>query len=225
MGVFRFLAAVNPVFAVAMHSVPDRPLTQVEWWPCATIQLVMTAGLLLGSAALLRWFARREGQRAAPPPIDPMPAMPVEPIAAPDLEATAPAAPVLAYPSKRLHIATRSVGDNPVLWRELRKPLLTMRYAWIGAALIVAVLLLTYWAAASARAIDDEETQIVYAVIMHGLYWMLIAVLSATCIAQEKESDTWTVLLAAPMAARSIVLGKLLGLSRRLLWPTVLWQA
>jgi ABC-type transport system involved in multi-copper enzyme maturation permease subunit len=84
------------------------------------------------------------------------------------------------------------------------------------------LLLVTYAAAAHADVIDDEETQCVYACVMHGLYWLLIAVLSATSIAQEKESDTWTVLLVAPLRAESIVFGKLLGLWRRLLWPTAL---
>jgi ABC-type transport system involved in multi-copper enzyme maturation permease subunit len=224
LGVFQLLTAINPVWAVAMYSVPDRPLAlQVSWWPCVSIQLAMTIGLLLASAALLRWFARREGERAAPAPIDPMPAMAVETIEASEAteQSTPPAAPVLTYASRRNH-RTRTVGDNPVLWRELRKPLLTMRWSWIGGALIVVVLLLTYWLAASENVLDDEESQIVYACAMHGLYWLLIAVLSATSIAQEKESDTWTVLLAAPLRAKSIVMGKLLGLSRRMLWPTLL---
>ena len=46
--------------------------------------------------------------------------------------------------------------------------------------------------------------------------------LSSTAIANEKESDTWTVLLVSPISAKSIVLGKLVGLLRRLVWPTAL---
>ena len=48
--------------------------------------------------------------------------------------------------------------------------------------------------------LDDSELQMVYAVIFNGLYWLLVAVLSATAIAQEKESDTWTLLLTAPLS-------------------------
>jgi ABC-type transport system involved in multi-copper enzyme maturation permease subunit len=223
LGWLRFLLATNPVFAVGWNAAPDRALGfTVNWWPCATIQLGLTIALLLCSATLLRWFARREGQRAAPAPITPELPMSVQVLDEPAASAPAVAdpAPVLQYARKRVH-PTREVGDNPVLWRELRKPLFTMRWAWIGGALVVAVLLLTYWACESADALDEEETQCVYAVIMHGLYWMLIAVLSATSIAQEKESDTWTVLLVAPLSAGSIVIGKLLGLSRRMLWPTL----
>ena len=40
---------------------------------------------------------------------------------------------------------TRGVGDNPVLWREIRRPLLAKRWQrWVGAILCVALLLLTY---------------------------------------------------------------------------------
>jgi ABC-type transport system involved in multi-copper enzyme maturation permease subunit len=243
-GWLQFMMVTNPVMTVALHSVPERPPPGLvpSWWGCAVLQLVMTLALLLSSAALLRWFARREGQRAAPAPIDPLPALPVEALSPQEAlevqvleeeQATAssftagpsavvlPPPPIVQYQTKRVH-KTREVGDNPVLWRELRKPLMTMRWAWIGGVLVVGLLLLTYVAAANARALEDEETQCVYACAMHGLFWLLIAVLSATSIAQEKESDTWTVLLAAPLRAHSIVLGKLLGLSRRLVWPTIL---
>ena len=46
-----------------------------------------------------------------------------------------------------------------------------------------------------------------------------------TAIAQEKESDTWTLLLAAPVSGSTIVWGKALGTARRLLWPMVLVAA
>ncbi len=39
---------------------------------------------------------------------------------------------------------------------------------------------------------------------------------------EEKESDTWTLLLATPVSGRTIVWGKALGVLRRLLWPAAL---
>src|SRR4029079_8997121 len=47
-------------------------------------------------------------------------------------------------------------------------------------------------------------------------------VISATCIAQEKEGDTWTILLASPLSGSAIVWGKALGVLRRLMWPMIL---
>jgi ABC-type transport system involved in multi-copper enzyme maturation permease subunit len=58
-----------------------------------------------------------------------------------------------------------------------------------------------------------------YAVIFHGLTLVMAAVLSATAIAQEKESDTWTLLLATPISGSAIVWGKALGVLRRLIVP------
>ena len=46
--------------------------------------------------------------------------------------------------------------------------------------------------------------------------------LSATAIAQEKESDTWTLLLTTPLTGRAIVWGKVLGVYKRLAWPAAL---
>jgi ABC-type transport system involved in multi-copper enzyme maturation permease subunit len=49
-----------------------------------------------------------------------------------------------------------------------------------------------------------------------------VAVVSATSVAQEKESDTWTLLLTTPVTGRTIVFGKAAGLLRRLMWPYAL---
>ena len=52
--------------------------------------------------------------------------------------------------------------------------------------------------------------------------WLLTAVLSATAIASEKESDTWTLLLTTPLRGHSVVWGKVAGLYKRLMWPAAL---
>jgi ABC-type transport system involved in multi-copper enzyme maturation permease subunit len=66
------------------------------------------------------------------------------------------------------------------------------------------------------HALTEPESQIPFACIFCGMLNILACVLSATAIAQEKESDTWTLLLVTPLNARRIVIGKLLGVLRRL---------
>jgi ABC-type transport system involved in multi-copper enzyme maturation permease subunit len=91
-----------------------------------------------------------------------------------------------------------------------------------GAAACVVLLLIAYAALASENDLGDNETQIGFAFVFHGLVWLLCSVLAATAIAQEKESDTWTLLLATPLSGARIVRGKVLGLCRRMMWPMIL---
>jgi ABC-type transport system involved in multi-copper enzyme maturation permease subunit len=70
--------------------------------------------------------------------------------------------------------------------------------------------------------LDVSYTHVGYAWVFNLLVWLLVSVLSATAIAQEKESDTWTLLLTTPLSGSEIVWGKVTGLYRRLLWPGVL---
>lgn len=117
----------------------------------------------------------------------------------------------------------RDVSDNPVLWREVRRPLTARRWqAVLFGGLAGALLLITYAVLANDNDLDEPDAQIGYAIVFHGLFWLLVAVVSATAIAQEKESDTWTLLLATPVTGPAIVWGKAVGLMRRMLWPFVL---
>ena len=81
----------------------------------------------------------------------------------------------------------------------------------------VILLLVTYALLANVNGLDDEDTQIGYAVVFNGLFMLLVCVLAGTAIAQEKESDTWTLLLATPISGWDIVWGKVLGQLRRLI--------
>jgi len=154
------------------------------------------------------------GSSAAPITPPPLPPAPV---------------PVVPYrtPAARAR-SSREVWDNPILWREIRRPLLTRRWMRVTATVAcIALLLLTYAAMGASRMYDESrhEEQIGFAIVFSGLFWLLIAVLSATAIASEKESDTWTLLLATPVSGSAVVWGKVAGLLRRLVWPTVLVAA
>jgi ABC-type transport system involved in multi-copper enzyme maturation permease subunit len=118
------------------------------------------------------------------------------------------------------------VSDFPVLWRELRRPLMVKTWQRIAGVLVVAALLvLTYGAAGANTALKDDDFHITIGVVGYTLLMLFTCVLSATAIAQEKEGDTWTVLLASPLSGAAIVGAKTLGVMRRMLWPTVLLVA
>ena len=136
-------------------------------------------------------------------------------------------APVISYRAASVSKArpAREVSDNPILWRELRRPLLTRLWMRITAAIVCIVLLLLTYAAmgvSSAFESSRHEEQIGFAIVFSGLFWLLTAVLAATAIASEKESDTWTLLIATPVTGSAVVWGKVAGLFRRLLWPMAL---
>jgi ABC-type transport system involved in multi-copper enzyme maturation permease subunit len=198
------------------------------------------------------WVVRRHGRREGPAPQVSLlsPPQPVAPsaegapsgsreeaeagvVASNDASASAvenavvspPLLPTVNAPPAAADGAARRVGNNPVLWRELRRPLVAGRFANLAGILVVLVLVISYACFAASSLLNSPELQVGYALIFHGLFWLFTAVLSATAIAQEKESDTWTLLLTAPLSAGSIVGGKLLGILRRMLWPTILITA
>jgi len=116
--------------------------------------------------------------------------------------------------------SVRTVSDNPVLWRELQRPLMPSRLQrFLGLSAAVVLMLISYWSIG--RHLDDSDMQIGYAFVFNFLAMLLACVVSATAIAQEKESDTWTLLLTTPLSGWQIVRGKALGLLKRFIWPTV----
>jgi ABC-type transport system involved in multi-copper enzyme maturation permease subunit/uncharacterized RDD family membrane protein YckC len=139
------------------------------------------------------------------------------------------APPVVPYrlPATRGKTA-REVSDNPILWREVRRPLLARLWMRVTATIACIVLLLITYAAMGASDVFDSTRhyeQVGFSIVFSGLFWLLTAVLSATAIASEKESDTWTLLLTTPVSGSAVVWGKVAGLLRRLIWPTVLVAA
>jgi ABC-type transport system involved in multi-copper enzyme maturation permease subunit len=223
------LAAVgHPVLAVGLLAVPDRPMMRLPSWEwCALIHAGLAALLTLLAALSLRRVARRESESGgtAPAVAPTMPAIvfpppqAVPPSQSPGLaispSSLPPPPPLTEFISQKS--TSRSVSDNPVLWRETRRPLFGRRWQSIAAACVVMVFLLFVYALMSANnVLSEPQAQIPFAFIFCGMLTVLTCVLSATAIAQEKESDTWTLLLVTPLTARRIVVGKLLGIFRRL---------
>jgi ABC-type transport system involved in multi-copper enzyme maturation permease subunit len=208
------LCAINPPMNATYLAVPDMPLPTVNsiwyWLPCVIVQLSFATLLLIASSWIVRRQERRAGQRqsaaATPPP------------AGAAIHAGAPVA-FDASPAPALRLAR--IAKNPVLWREMRRPLLKARSAAVLAVACFFLLFVSYGLLSLIDALDERNTQVGYAFIFHTALSLLVGVLSATAIAQEKESDTWTLLLTTPLSPSRIVLGKLAGLSYRLLWPIV----
>ncbi|WP_428938738.1 ABC transporter permease subunit [Fontivita pretiosa] len=228
--IFPILAASNPVANVAFLSMPDSPaVLSAGWIPGLIVQLSLTTLLVSGSAIVLRRYARRGGEHDRPAAqLPPIPAPlgaenPMQEVAPNETQQPDPA--VQHSSSARAGEDHCVVGDNPVAWREFRRPLVVQRWAGLAVAIVLGLLLLSYCAFGALEVLDDHELQIGYACVFNALYWLLVAVLSATAIAQEKESDTWTLLLTTPLSSESIILGKVMGVARRMVWPTVLVAA
>ncbi len=220
----EFFCAINPVMCTGILAAPQRVMpVMVEWWPAVVVQLGLTAMLVLFTSLLLRRIARREGGDAQPAlQAATVPAMRPPPL--PKVVFAGPAGPTPQGNLTPLANARPSVvSDNPILWREIRRPLIQKRWHKVVAAMsVITVLLVSYLVLGFDNSLGEKGPQFGYANVFCGLIWLLTAVLAATAIAQEKESDTWTLLLAAPLRGRAIVWGKVLGLLRRMLWPTVL---
>ncbi|TKJ33968.1 MAG: hypothetical protein CEE38_19175 [Planctomycetes bacterium B3_Pla] len=112
---------------------------------------------------------------------------------------------------------TRRVTGPPVLWKELRFPILGRRKvaALIAIAVTLILLLVTYLLCADENALDDEGTHMIYATIFLGIGILYTLVLPATCISSEKESRSWPILLTTILDDREILFGKFVGVLRR----------
>ncbi|QOV87440.1 RDD family protein [Humisphaera borealis] len=247
LGGMQFLMALNPFGCAAMMCEPRiGNFLGDTWIACVIVQLAFAAGLVGLTSILLRRQFRNAGEKpiampaAAGPSFVPQPPsllpsqlpppLPAfgessEPALPPVRVASGPP-PIVTYVAPMTAIAalpTREVGDNPVLWRELRRPLLPKFWQRLVASLaVMAIMLLIYAVLAEGNDLDDVDVQGGFACVFFGVWWLLSAVLSATAISQEKETDTWTLLMAAPMSGSDIVWGKVVGLLRRMMWPTIL---
>jgi ABC-type transport system involved in multi-copper enzyme maturation permease subunit len=215
------IAAVgHPLLPMVILAVPERPPFRLPSWEwCVLVYVGLSAVLTILAALNLRRHARKEGESSvpvAPPAVN----VPLSPLPPPMPDATAFSPPILAAPYHPASAALghiRAVSDHPVLWRETRRPLFGRRWQSIAAAAVtVGLLLFVYLLMASNNALGDAEAQIGFSFVFCGMLNVLACVIAATAIAQEKESDTWTLLLATPLSAQQIVLGKLLGILRRL---------
>jgi len=111
--------------------------------------------------------------------------------------------------------AIRRITGSPVVWREVRTSLThSRRRALRVAAATLGLLLVTYVIGWRDLA-HDNDTHIVYVLILTGLGLLATSVLAASGITAEKEAGTWPLLLCTTLSGGEILLGKAVGVFRR----------
>jgi len=112
----------------------------------------------------------------------------------------------------------RRVTGPPVLWRELRAPMIQgadSRNSIIGLTVTIIALLITYWICIKEDCLDQAFTQTGYMLMFLVLGSIFTMVLSSTSVTTEKETRSWPILLATSMDDWQILLGKAAGVFRR----------
>lgn len=111
----------------------------------------------------------------------------------------------------------RRITGPAVIWKELtsrtssREKIFVMTIIGVQLVMIVAMYLFPYIASATSM----EGAHAFYIGIFMGLGALSVAVFSATCIASEKESRSWPMLLTTTLSDWDILLGKVVGVLRR----------
>ena len=112
----------------------------------------------------------------------------------------------------------RRVTGSPVLWRELRAPMIQGaegRNSIIGLAVAIIALLITYWICVNENCLDQAFTQTCYVLMFTVIGSVFTMVLSSASVTSEKETRSWPILLATSMDDWHILLGKAIGVFRR----------
>ena len=116
--------------------------------------------------------------------------------------------------------SVKRVQGLPVVWKELRAPFIEGVDNWnsyLGLAVTVLALLVTYLATAREGALDENFTHVSYAILFVFMGSVFNIVFSATRITTEKESQTWPLLLVTPLSDWEVLLGKAVSSFRRCL--------
>jgi ABC-2 type transport system permease protein len=197
-----WLTYVNPYVVMmraseAIASVRSTP--SVNWAIHCGVALLASALLLLSATALVRRAALRQatGQSGL------------------WSRKVRPKSPAKTARARRV----RRVTGSPVLWKERRTPLLGRRRLGVTIAGLGAIGLIgtTYALCAREDILTEGEVHAAYVVVFLGVGTLFTAVLPATCITAEKESQTWPLLLTTTVGNWEILWGKLLGAARRCL--------
>ncbi|TFG50049.1 MAG: hypothetical protein E4H40_01935 [Candidatus Brocadiia bacterium] len=114
----------------------------------------------------------------------------------------------------------RPVKGRPVLWKELRAPIIKGRDSTnsiIGFAAAMIALFITYISCSRMRILDYSATHESYIILFEILGGIFTLVLSAVSITSEKESGAWPILLATSMDDWQILTGKGMAVIRKTL--------
>jgi ABC-type transport system involved in multi-copper enzyme maturation permease subunit len=111
------------------------------------------------------------------------------------------------------------VKGPPVLWRECHVSLLGKRRAIniVGGILILGLICVTYGLCAKEDTLGETMVQFAYMIVFFAVGMLFTTVLPATCIATEKEAQTWSLLLTTSIGEWEILGSKFGGVVRRCL--------
>jgi ABC-type transport system involved in multi-copper enzyme maturation permease subunit len=105
----------------------------------------------------------------------------------------------------------RVVGDNPVLWREVRQPTFGSRRRLLLVAALAGIGLLLLYAK---MGIADEGVHGTVAIVAAIAVMLQSVFMTTGAFVGEREGRTLEVLLTTPLSAGEIIIGKLLGALR-----------
>jgi ABC-2 type transport system permease protein len=113
----------------------------------------------------------------------------------------------------------RHVKGSPVVWKELRAPIIQggRKKNIIGLVITIIALLITYAVNMKEKLLDKDFPHVAYTLIFVILGLITNIVLSATTITTEKETRSWPILLATSIGDWQILIGKAIGVFRRCL--------
>jgi len=208
-----FFAHLNPFGAMSVNTVvmmsPTMPAgTFFFYWPVHCVLMLGASALLI---ALCVKVVRKVALRQAVGQLELSPKHKRR-----KQNETLPLAPN----AQELAGIVRPVKGPPVLWKELRAPMIQGaggKNSIIGLAFTIVALLLTYAVCDKQKCLDEDFTHISYTLMFLLIGMVFHMVLSSACITSEKESRAWPILLATSMDDWQILLGKAVGVFRRCL--------
>ena len=117
------------------------------------------------------------------------------------------------------YVKIRTVKDPPVIWKELRMPMLGRHklFAGICIFLVLSLLIFVYWLCAREGILNEEEIHMIFVMVFLVLGMVFTIILTSTGITTEKEARSWPILLMTTLDDRQILFGKYVGTLRRLL--------
>jgi ABC-type transport system involved in multi-copper enzyme maturation permease subunit len=113
----------------------------------------------------------------------------------------------------------RRINGSPIIWKELRAPMLRRHkvIAFILISIALILLFFSYALFAAENALDDEGAHMLYVSIFMGTGILFTIVLPSTSITSEKEARSWPLLLATTLSDAHILWAKFIGAVRRTL--------
>ncbi|MCF7955041.1 MAG: ABC transporter permease subunit [Phycisphaerae bacterium] len=206
---FGFFGHTNPYFSMGINTSMIENRAAVPFffsWPLAcSLILAFAAGLIAFSVNQVRNVARRQASGRANAVPRPAPVSNNSGTAKPTDQ---------PYQSK-----IRTVKYSPVLWKEMRSPLLgkgKVKVMYIVGIIISLIpILIVYAIGAHEGGLDDRYFHMFMVTVFMSVGCLFTLILPATCITSEKESRSWHLLLATTLSGWQIVFGKAIGSFRR----------